>query len=94
MPLSLPSVWGGGHAPSEQLHFLLASWHSVRRQIRQENHIVSTALLTCACKLTERLLPPLAVFGAQAQAVTLTVAQAFKVALDLWEIAQEGEFIE
>lgn len=30
----------------------------------------------------------------QAQAVTLTVAQAFKVALDLWEIAQEGEFIE
>uniref|UniRef100_A0A665UZI2 Si:dkey-71h2.2 n=1 Tax=Echeneis naucrates TaxID=173247 RepID=A0A665UZI2_ECHNA len=27
-----------------------------------------------------------------AQAVTLTVAQAFKVALDLWEIAQEGEF--
>uniref|UniRef100_A0A3Q3AMQ0 Si:dkey-71h2.2 n=1 Tax=Kryptolebias marmoratus TaxID=37003 RepID=A0A3Q3AMQ0_KRYMA len=25
-----------------------------------------------------------------AQAVTLTVAQAFKVALDLWEIAQEG----
>lgn len=30
----------------------------------------------------------------QAQAVTLTVAQAFKVALDLWEDAQEGEFIE
>lgn len=30
----------------------------------------------------------------QAQAVTLTVAQAFKVALDLWEIAQEGEFTE
>lgn len=30
----------------------------------------------------------------QAQAVTLTVAQAFKVALDLWEIAQEGEFVE
>uniref|UniRef100_A0A3Q3MZ29 Si:dkey-71h2.2 n=1 Tax=Mastacembelus armatus TaxID=205130 RepID=A0A3Q3MZ29_9TELE len=29
-----------------------------------------------------------------AQAVTLTVAQAFKVALDLWEIAQEGEFTE
>lgn len=29
----------------------------------------------------------------QAQAVTLTVAQAFKVALDLWEIAQEGESI-
>lgn len=28
----------------------------------------------------------------QAQAVTLTVAQAFKVALDLWEVAQEGEF--
>lgn len=27
----------------------------------------------------------------QAQAVTLTVAQAFKVALDLWEIAQEGK---
>lgn len=27
----------------------------------------------------------------QAQAVTLTVAQAFKVALDMWEIAQEGE---
>ncbi|CAB1456143.1 unnamed protein product [Pleuronectes platessa] len=26
-----------------------------------------------------------------AQAVTLTVAQAFKVALDLWEIAQEGK---
>lgn len=26
----------------------------------------------------------------QAQAVTLTVAQAFKVALDLWEVAQEG----
>jgi len=23
--------------------------------------------------------------------VTLTVAQAFKVALDMWEIAQEGE---
>lgn len=35
------------------------------------------------------LSPPL-----QAQAVTLTVAQAFKVALDLWEIAQEGEFTE
>lgn len=31
-------------------------------------------------------------FSLQAQAVTLTVAQAFKVALDLWEIAQEGEF--
>lgn len=31
-------------------------------------------------------------FPLQAQAVTLTVAQAFKVALDLWEIAQEGEF--
>lgn len=30
-------------------------------------------------------------FRVQAQAVTLTVAQAFKVALDLWEIAQEGE---
>lgn len=30
---------------------------------------------------------------AQAQAVTLTVAQAFKVALDLWEIAQEGESV-
>lgn len=30
----------------------------------------------------------------QAQAVTLTVAQAFKVALDLWEVAQEGEFVE
>ena len=30
----------------------------------------------------------------QAQAVTLTVAQAFKVALDLWEIAQEGESTE
>lgn len=30
----------------------------------------------------------------QAQAVTLTVAQAFKVALDLWEIAQEGEFTQ
>lgn len=30
-------------------------------------------------------------FHAQAQAVTLTVAQAFKVALDLWENAQEGE---
>lgn len=29
----------------------------------------------------------------QAQAVTLTVAQAFKVALDLWEIAQEGESV-
>lgn len=29
-------------------------------------------------------------FPVQAQAVTLTVAQAFKVALDLWEIAQEG----
>lgn len=29
-------------------------------------------------------------FHVQAQAVTLTVAQAFKVALDLWEIAQEG----
>uniref|UniRef100_A0A3B4UJA8 Si:dkey-71h2.2 n=1 Tax=Seriola dumerili TaxID=41447 RepID=A0A3B4UJA8_SERDU len=29
-----------------------------------------------------------------AQAVTLTVAQAFKVALDLWEIAQEGEFTD
>uniref|UniRef100_A0A8C3AE22 Si:dkey-71h2.2 n=1 Tax=Cyclopterus lumpus TaxID=8103 RepID=A0A8C3AE22_CYCLU len=29
-----------------------------------------------------------------AQAVTLTVAQAFKVALDLWEIAQEGKFPE
>lgn len=28
----------------------------------------------------------------QAQAVTLTVAQAFKVALDLWEIAQESKF--
>lgn len=27
----------------------------------------------------------------QAQAVTLTVAQAFKVALDLWEVAQEGK---
>ncbi|XP_026197113.1 low density lipoprotein receptor adapter protein 1 isoform X3 [Anabas testudineus] len=26
-----------------------------------------------------------------AQAVTLTVAQAFKIALDLWEIAQEGK---
>ena len=26
--------------------------------------------------------------------MTLTVAQAFKVALDLWEIAQEGEFTE
>lgn len=25
--------------------------------------------------------------------MTLTVAQAFKVALDLWEIAQEGEFV-
>lgn len=33
-------------------------------------------------------------FSLQAQAVTLTVAQAFKVALDLWELAQEGEFIE
>lgn len=33
-------------------------------------------------------------FSIQAQAVTLTVAQAFKVALDLWEIAQEGEFAE
>lgn len=31
-------------------------------------------------------------FPLQAQAVTLTVAQAFKIALDLWEIAQEGEF--
>lgn len=29
----------------------------------------------------------------QAQAVTLTVAQAFKVALDMWEIAQEGEVL-
>lgn len=44
--------------------------------------------------LTESFLPALAVFPAQAQAVTLTVAQAFKVALDLWEIAQEGEDIE
>lgn len=44
--------------------------------------------------MTECLLPCLAVFGVQAQAVTLTVAQAFKVALDLWEVAQEGEFIE
>lgn len=26
----------------------------------------------------------------QAQAVTLTVAQAFEVALDLWEVAQDG----
>lgn len=25
--------------------------------------------------------------------MTLTVAQAFKVALDLWEIAQEGESV-
>lgn len=33
-------------------------------------------------------------FSLQAQAVTLTVAQAFKVALDLWEIAQEGEFTD
>lgn len=33
-------------------------------------------------------------FSFQAQAVTLTVAQAFKVALDLWEIAQEGKFPE
>lgn len=33
-------------------------------------------------------------FSVQAQAVTLTVAQAFKVALDLWEIAQEGELTE
>ena len=33
-------------------------------------------------------------FPPQAQAVTLTVAQAFKVALDLWEVAQEGEFTE
>lgn len=32
-------------------------------------------------------------FRAQAQAVTLTVAQAFKVALDLWEMAQEGELL-
>lgn len=32
-------------------------------------------------------------FRVQAQAVTLTVAQAFKVALDLWEIAQEGESV-
>ncbi len=39
------------------------------------------------------LIPPL-FFSPQAQAVTLTVAQAFKVALDLWEIAQEGEFPE
>lgn len=31
-------------------------------------------------------------FFLQAQAVTLTVAQAFKVALDMWEIAQEGKF--
>lgn len=29
----------------------------------------------------------------QAQAVTLTVAQAFKVALDLWEVAQEGRLL-
>lgn len=46
-----------------------------------------TALMICACK------PSLAMFPAQAQAVTLTVAQAFKVALDHWEMAQEGEFI-
>lgn len=52
---------------------------------------MSIALLICACKVTECLLPCLAVFGVQAQAVTLTVAQAFKVALDLWEVAQEGE---
>lgn len=37
---------------------------------------------------------PVFFFSLQAQAVTLTVAQAFKVALDLWELAQEGEFIE
>lgn len=32
-------------------------------------------------------------FPVQAQAVTLTVAQAFKVALDLWEVAQEGQSV-
>lgn len=32
-------------------------------------------------------------FPVQAQAVTLTVAQAFKVALDLWEVAQEGQCV-
>lgn len=42
------------------------------------------------CFITESFFP----FSFQAQAVTLTVAQAFKVALDLWEIAQEGEFTE
>lgn len=56
--------------------------------------MMSVVLLICVCKLTDCLLPSVCVFGFQAQAVTLTVAQAFKVALDLWEIAQEGEFID
>lgn len=52
------------------------------------------ALLNVRPAALSTLNPPPVSLPAQAQAVTLTVAQAFKVALDLWEVAQEGERIE
>lgn len=48
------------------------------------------AFQTC-CYLPDKapLPTPLPVF--QAQAVTLTVAQAFKVAFEFWQVSKEGE---
>lgn len=45
---------------------------------------------TCFCCLRLHPSPPsFPVF--QAQAVTLTVAQAFKVAFEFWQVSKEGE---
>lgn len=41
--------------------------------------------------LTYHSLFPLSVW--QAQAVTLTVAQAFKVAFEFWQVSKEGEYV-
>lgn len=42
---------------------------------------------TRSCGLTLSLSP----LSSQAQAVTLTVAQAFKIAFEFWQAAKEGE---
>lgn len=50
----------------------------------------SPPVCTCYCWLILHLPPtPFPVF--QAQAVTLTVAQAFKVAFEFWQVSKEGE---
>lgn len=63
---------------------------SAFRSLAWGGHPLSPPVHTCFCWLTlHPSPPPFPVF--QAQAVTLTVAQAFKVAFEFWQVSKEGE---